>query len=292
MLRSMTGFGKYELTQDGRKVLVEIKTVNHRFLDISIRTPRSMMELEEGIRREIKKHLARGRVEIFVSYASDVPGAQEALVNMSLAGAYAKAAREVSETLGINNDVCVSHILELPDVVTYADSEEETELLAGLLEQAVRGACLELIKSRSREGSELEKDITARLAILEDLAATVASREDVVVEEYRDRLRERVSSLTQNMELDEMRMAQEVAIFADRCDVTEEVIRVRSHIEQFRKLMAQEGAQGRNLDFVLQELNREFNTIGSKSQDRTLANSVIDAKGQIEKIKEQIQNIE
>lgn len=292
MLRSMTGFGKCQLSQEGRKISVEIKTINHRFLDLSIRMPRSMIALEEVIRREIRKRIARGRVEVFVTYASEAPDAREAFVDMSLAGAYARAAREISIALEIENDLRVSHVLSLPDVVTFSDSEAEIELLKDLLTSAVDEACAELVRAREREGLELEKDISGRLSILEKLADEIGERAEAVVEEYRDRLAERVRVLASNMKLDPMRMAQEVAVFADRCDVTEEVIRVRSHIGQFRTLLESSEPQGRNLDFLLQELNREFNTIGSKSQDRDLAKNVIEAKGQVEKIKEQIQNIE
>ena len=290
-MNSMTGFGKCEVSSGTRKVRVEVKTVNHRYLDINIRMPLFLGELEAEIRSAIKTHLSRGRVEIAVQYASQ--GEESGtMVNYSIISGYLAAVEEIASRFAIPNDTSVSQLMLLPDVISTQPGDKDLEIIRGLLKEAAEGALDELVAARKREGEQLKKDMTARLAILEEAADRIEEREPLVVDGYRTRLRARIAELQPTLPLHEERLEQEVAVFADRCNVTEEVVRIRSHIGQFRSLSKKEGPVGKNLDFILQELNREFNTVGSKAQDTEVTNAVIAAKAEIEKIREQVQNIE
>ncbi len=290
-MNSMTGFGKCELEVDGRKLRVEMKSVNNRFLDMNIRQPRFMMQYEDAVRQFVKNNLSRGRVDIFINYSCIREDAKGITVDMGLAAAYVKAAREIAKTTGVPDDISVSHILRLPDVVS-CEEDEDAQAVKELLLKCLDGAVAELKKAREREGGQLKADILERLSMLDGFAQSISSKENTVVEEYRQKLSERISELLNGVAIEEQRLAQEVAIYADRANITEEIVRIKSHVKQFENLAGQAGAQGRNMDFIVQELNREFNTIGSKSQDAEIMKTVIAAKGEIEKIREQIQNIE
>ncbi len=290
-MNSMTGFGKCELEVDGRKLRVEMKSVNNRFLDMNIRQPRFMMQYEDAVRQFVKSHLSRGRVDIFINYSCIREDAKGLTVDLGLAAAYVNAARQIAEATGVADDLSVSHILRLPDVVSCEEDEDEQAVKALLL-RCLEGAVAELKNARAREGAQLKADILERLDMLAGFAQSISLKEDTVVSEYRQKLTERLAELLGGAAIDEQRLAQEVAIYADRANITEEIVRIKSHVKQFKNLAVQAGAQGRNMDFIVQELNREFNTIGSKSQDADIMKTVIAAKGEIEKIREQIQNIE
>ena len=291
-MKSMTGFGKSEIAIDGRKLRVEIKTVNHRFLDISIREPRFMMFLEDEVRKYLKKHLSRGRVDVFIYYSSERIDAKKVIVDMPLVTAYLQAAREITEGTGIENDVTVSQLMRLPDAVTYEDENSDEQALKTLLYTNLDAALVELTASREKEGAQLKGDIIARLDTILAYAREIESKEDVVVTEYKAKLKERLQEILDGADVDEQRLAQEVAFYADRCNITEELVRIKSHVKQFKAAAEENTSQGRNMDFIVQELNREFNTIGSKTQDNEILKRVIAGKGEIEKIREQIQNIE
>lgn len=291
-MKSMTGFGKSEIAIDGRKLRVEIKTVNHRFLDISIREPRFMMFLEDEVRKYLKKHLSRGRVDVFIYYSSERIDAKKVIVDMPLVTAYLQAAREITEGTGIENDVTVSQLMRLPDAVTYEDENSDEQALKTLLYTNLDAALAELTASREKEGAQLKGDIIARLDTILAYAREIESKEDVVVTEYKAKLKERLQEILDGADVDEQRLAQEVAFYADRCNITEELVRIKSHVKQFKTAAEENTSQGRNMDFIVQELNREFNTIGSKTQDNEILKRVIAGKGEIEKIREQIQNIE
>ncbi len=291
-MNSMTGFGKSEIAIDGRKLRIEIKSVNHRFLDISIREPRFMMAYEDTVRQYLKQHLNRGRVDVFINYSSEREDAKNVAVDLSLVAAYVKAAREIAEKTGVTNDLCVSHVLRLPDVVVCEEDAGDEAAIRALLLKNLEAATTELKMARQKEGMQLKADILKRLDLILAYAQEIRERGHIVVEEYRQKLSERLEELLNGVQLDGQRLAQEVALYADRCNVTEELVRVTSHVRQFRHLAEEEGAQGRNMDFIVQELNREFNTVGSKSQDTVILKAVIGGKGEIEKIREQIQNIE
>ena len=291
-MNSMTGFGKAELTIDGRRMRVEIKSVNQRFLDINVRMPRFLMFLEEAVRKQIQQSLARGRVEVFINYASERDDAKKVTVNQGMIRSYYEAAQAISSELSIPGDIGVIDLMRLPDAVTIEEREQDDSALAELKQKTLAAALEELLSARRKEGEKLMSDITARLSDILEFSKQIAQKEQTVVAEYRDKLTERISVLLSNQPVDEARIAQEVAIFADKCNITEEVVRIQSHVAQFLDADNQSGPQGRNLDFIVQELNREFNTIGSKSGDVEITNLVIRGKAEIEKIREQIQNIE
>lgn len=291
-MKSMTGFGKSEIAIDGRKLRVEIKTVNHRFLDISIREPRFLMFLEDDVRRHIKKHLSRGRVDVFIYYSSERTDAKTVIVDMPLIKAYLKAAEELGECAGIQNDLTVTSLMRLPDAVVYEDENADEDALRTLLYTNLDAALEELKKAREKEGEQLKNDIIQRLDTILSYVGQIEGKEDIVVQEYKAKLKERIEELLDGAEVDEQRLAQEVAFYADRCNITEEAVRLRSHVKQFKASTAENAPQGRNMDFIVQEMNREFNTIGSKTQDNEILKQVIAGKGEVEKIREQIQNIE
>jgi len=291
-LKSMTGFGKSEIAIDGRKLRVEIKTVNHRFLDISIREPRFLMFLEDDVRKYIKKHLSRGRVDVFIYYSSERTDAKNVVVDMPLVNAYLKAAEDLSAHAGLENDLTVTSLMRLPDAVNYEDENADEEALRALLYTNLDAALDELKKAREKEGEQLKDDIAGRLDTILSYVEQIEAKEDIVVLEYKAKLKDRIQELLDGAEVDEQRLAQEVAFYADRCNITEEVVRLKSHVKQFKAATAEDAPQGRNMDFIVQEMNREFNTIGSKTQDSEILKQVIAGKGEVEKIREQIQNIE
>ncbi|MEG0629410.1 MAG: YicC/YloC family endoribonuclease [Christensenellaceae bacterium] len=288
----MTGFGKSEIAIDGRKIRVEIKSVNHRFLDISIRQPRFLMFLEDDVRKLLKMHLNRGRIDVFINYSSEREDAKKVLVDMPLVRAYVEAANQIVKQTEIKDDLAISHIMRLPDVVTYEEEDSDEEALKDLLTINLNAALAELMDARQREGNQLKNDIVKRLGLILESAQRIHEKEDTVVGEYKQKLNDRLKEILDGTEVDQQKLAQEVAFFADRCNITEEIVRIKSHVKHFKASMEENTPQGRNMDFIVQELNREFNTIGSKSQDMEIVEAVIAGKGEIEKIREQIQNIE
>lgn len=293
-MRSMTGFGKSEITLDGRKLRVEIKTVNHRFLDINIRLPRFLMFLEEHARNVLKENIARGRVDVYINYSSEREDAKSVTVDMALASAYIKAGKEIAGKTGIEDDLTLSHVIRMPDVITYEDAPGDDEELTRLLDENLKCAVAELNRAREKEGEQLKKDVVLRLDLILKLAGEIEKQSETVVEEYKKKLKDRLAELLEGVDVDEHRLMQEVAVYADRCNITEEIVRIKSHVKQFRRSADETSAAplGRNMDFIVQELNREFNTIGSKAQNTDIIKHVIAGKGEIEKIREQIQNIE
>lgn len=288
----MTGFGKSELTIDGRKLRVEMKSVNNRFLDVSIRQPRFMMSHEETIRKFIKQNLSRGRVDVYINYHSEREDAKNVVADAALAAAYVKAAREVAQKTGVQDDLMLSHVLRMPDVISYEEDDTDGQAMKELLLENLRAAVAELKQARAKEGENLKKDIVKRLETIIEFVDFIHSKAGTVVEEYRQKLTDRLDEMLKSTPVDEQRIAQEIAIYVDKSNITEELVRIRSHVKQFLGLVDAKGAQGRNMDFIVQELNREFNTIGSKSQDTEILSTVISGKAEVEKIREQIQNIE
>jgi len=291
-MKSMTGFGKSEITEDGRKVRVEIKSVNHRYLDINIRMPRFLLFLEEDVRKYLKNVLNRGRIDVFINYSSEREDAKSVTIDISVLHGYMSAAKRIETEMGVENDLRASDLMRLPDAVQFEENENDESALRQLLLKAVESASSELIAAREAEGAQLLSDVSARLSAILKFSEEIAGKEEDVLQEYRAKLKQRIESLLDSALLDETRLAQEVAIFADKCNVTEEVVRIKSHVEQFLSASASGLPQGRNLDFIVQELNREFNTIGSKSADAHITKLVIAGKVEIEKIREQIQNLE
>ena len=291
-MKSMTGFGRAEAENNGNKITVEIKSVNHRFLDMNIRLPRTLMFLEEEARGIIKSHIARGRLEVYINYITTGEQPRKVTVDKGLLKSYAAAIDEMAQTVQIPNDVALSHLIRVPDMLVVEELEADEEELRTLLKQAVTGAVQKLGEAREKEGAQLQKDISSRLVLLKEIVQEIEGREDIVVEEYREKLKKRLEELLKGTELDENRFQAEIVYYADRQNVTEEVVRLKSHISGFEKSIGAKQPQGRQFDFIVQEMNREFNTIGSKSSDLTIVNAVLRGKSEVEKIREQIQNIE
>lgn len=290
-MKSMTGYGKGRAASGGHRIQVEIKAVNHRYLDVAMRLPPFLMPYEIDIRRQLSSALERGRLDVVVTYEIEA-GGTGARLNVPLAAAYVDAAAAAAARFGLQDDLTASALLAQPDVLILEPADGEGELVRALIMQAVAQALEMLVEARTLEGAQLEADMLQRLEVLAALAGRIEQRKDAVLEYYRSRLSERIRILMKGTTPDPDRLAQEVAVYADRCDVTEEIVRVRSHLIQFRQRCLADGPVGKSLDFLVQELNREFNTIGSKSQDTAVTTAVIDAKAEIEKIREQIQNVE
>lgn len=292
-LKSMTGYGKAERETTAGRITVEIRAVNHRYGEISIKMPRAFFALEHEVKRIISHHLKRGKIEVFVKHETTVASGNQPLLNIQLAKAYHKAFVSLKEALGLGDPITLALITAQKDVLAGADETlPGDDALSSELFAAVRGAVDSLETMRLKEGGALLEDINDRLAELESLMSRVAERAPAVVEENCNRLKERVAQLMSGQTLDEARLAQEIAIMADRCDITEELVRFRSHLQQFSATLKSGEPVGRKLDFLLQELNREVNTVGSKANDAAIAAQVVSLKAEMEKIREQVQNIE
>jgi uncharacterized protein (TIGR00255 family) len=291
-VRSMTGFGRGEFAGEAGRIVVEMKAVNHRFSEVVFRMPRQFNALEESARKLILSKVSRGRVDVFVSWEAAAK-AKGVKVDKELAIAYYNALTELGGEIGSKTELSLDTLARLPDVLKVEEGEVTADELAPPFEAAVAQAVDNLVAMREREGATLAADLAGRIGHLADLGEAVRVRSPQVVDEYRNRLNRRLEELLgQSNMVDPQRLAQEVALFADRCDVTEEVQRLGSHLAQFREALASGEAVGRKLDFLVQEIGREVNTMGSKANDATLTNQVVEAKSELEKIREQVQNIE
>lgn len=292
MIRSMTGYGKAEAALAGGRIVVEIRSVNHRYGEIYVKLPRTLMAFENEVRKCAASRLKRGKIEIFVQQEG-VAG-QDSLPrpNIPLARAYYEAFVRIKEELGVDEPVSLALVASQRDVLGAGESEEMAESLREQLLAAVQGAAEGLDAMRLKEGSALMEDLKARRTTLSSLIGGVAERAPQVVADAAKRTKERVAQLTGESGVDEGRLAQEIAFLADRCDITEELVRFDSHLRQFDDILLVDEPVGRKLDFLLQELNREVNTIGSKANDAEIASYVVQLKAELEKIREQVQNIE
>lgn len=292
MIKSMTGFGRFEGIVGGRTIVVEIKSVNHRFLDFSCRINRGYGFLEEHLKNFISERIARGKVDIYITVSEDENTESVVEVNHSLATGYVKALRELSQKYGIREDISASLLSKYNDVLTVRRSAEDEEQVWYLVKQAVEKAISDLTTMREREGKKLKEDVLSHSTAIISLVELIEERSPKIVEEYREKLLARMKEILQGVEIDEQRILTEVAIFADKTAVAEETVRLRSHIAQMTGMLEGNEPTGRKLDFIVQEMNREANTIGSKINDAELSHVVVDIKAEIEKIREQIQNIE
>lgn len=288
----MTGFGRAEAETDGRKITIEIKTVNHRFLDINIRIPRTLLFAEELIRKTIKDRLERGRVDVFVNYTSLDDESKKATADLGFIRSYLAAARQAALEFGLEDDLKLSDVISIPDAIVIEESPEDEEKQKALVSGALNSALAVLTDMRRREGEQLKSNIMECLSELDRIKTSIDAKKDGVPKEYAEKLKQRIADLTGGTGLDEARFNTEVAYMADKADITEEVVRLATHISQFRVAVSDKAAVGRKLDFMVQEMNRELNTIGSKSQDMYITNAVIEGKSVVEKIREQVQNIE
>lgn len=299
MLKSMTGFGRGEYEDEKFSATVEMKTVNHRYNEVAIRLPRFLNPLEDRIRKTILRSINRGRIDVFITadYVND--GLCTVKVDRPLAAAYHNALQEVAEAAGIGGyklaeQAEVLYLARCPDVISVKEGFFDVETIWPQLEQALQQAVNNLVAMREMEGGNIYGDFIKRAALIEEKLLQIEARSPQVVEEYQERLSERINDLLEkyNQTVEPERLLQEVAIFADRTSITEEIVRLKSHIKQFREIINLNQPVGRKLDFLVQEFNREANTIASKANDYTIAQLVVDIKAEIEKIREQIQNIE
>lgn len=291
-MRSMTGYGRASLERDGRELTLELKTVNHRFLDLNIRLPRALLFLEDGMRKGLNARLSRGHVDVFINYRNAREDAREVTLDGALLKAYARAMDEAAALLpDVRDDRSLARLVTMPDVLVVAEKAEDQDAVTALCADVLSLACDALEQMRAREGESIGRDLAAKIDNLERVAGEIAQRAPGVVKDYQQRLNERIAELLQSPP-DPQRIAQEVALFADRAAIDEELVRLSSHFAQFRHLLAQQEPVGRKLDFLVQEMNREVNTIGSKASDLEIGRRVVEAKAEIEKIREQVQNIE
>ncbi|MDI9571217.1 MAG: YicC/YloC family endoribonuclease [Pseudomonadota bacterium] len=294
MIRSMTGFGREEGAAAGRRILVEMKSLNHRYLEVSLRMPAALSPLETEIKKRIGERFSRGKIEAVIRLESDGQHeeAPAPTLNVPLLRRYWALLTRIKTELNLPGEVTLEMMMRFPDLFVPGETEENPQSLWADLEKTLLRAMESLAAMRTAEGEALGRDLAARMETIAGLLDDIRRRSPAVVREYRQRLAERVRELTQGMAIDEARLHQEVAILAEKSDIAEEVVRLESHIGQFGEFLAAEEAVGRKLDFLIQEMNREINTIGSKSQDGEIARQVIEIKSELAKLREQIQNVE
>ena len=290
-MRSMTGCGTGKAAGEGWEVTADLKTVNHRFLDISLRLPRNISFLEPVVRAEIGQALKRGHADVFLTVLSLAASSVQIEVDRDLALQYREAGRALCEAVNAEDDLSVSRLMSLEGVITLTEKEMDQGLICGLCAEAVRSAAAQVVLMRDREGAHLKQDLQKHLEASMALREKILERAPNVVTEYREKLGQRLKALLTEG-ADPQRLAQETAILADRCAIDEELARLESHFIQMQKYLETEGEIGKKMDFLIQEMNREANTIGSKAQDGQIAQMVVDLKSEIEKLREQIQNVE
>ena len=293
MAISMTGFGRGEYKNDNYHFIVECRTINHKYVDINVRLPRKISFLEDKIRNIVKDYVKRGRVDLYIKL--DLIGSEDVNLKFDekLASQYVNILNNIKSTFDLNDDITVMNIAKFPDIIKCEEKEEDADLLWEMLKLALEESLKNLKEMRCEEGIKLSNDIDTRCDLLKDYIEDVEKYSYNVVNEYKEKLNSRIAEILENPSLvDENRLAQEVAIYADKCSITEEIVRFKSHITQLKKAIHKDESIGRKIDFLIQEMNRETNTIGSKSSDLNITNLVVEIKSELEKIREQIQNIE
>lgn len=293
MAISMTGFGRGEYKNDNYHFIVECRTINHKYVDINVRLPRKISFLEDKIRNIVKDYVKRGRVDLYIKL--DLIGSEDVNLKFDekLASQYVNILNNIKSTFDLNDDITVMNIAKFPDIIKCEEKEEDADLLWEMLKLALEESLKNLKEMRCEEGIKLSNDIDTRCDLLKDYIEDIEKYSYNVVNEYKEKLNSRIAEILENPSLiDENRLAQEVAIYADKCSITEEIVRFKSHITQLKKAIHKDESIGRKIDFLIQEMNRETNTIGSKSSDLNITNLVVETKSELEKIREQIQNIE
>lgn len=292
MIRSMTGFGRGEAEEDNRRITVEMKAVNHRYLDINVRIPKKLGFFESAVRTLMKDYMQRGKVDVFITYEDFNEANVSLKYNESLAAEYVKYITRMADTFHLENDLNAAALSRCPEVLMMEEQETDEKELWAVLEQALRKACEGFVETRIKEGENLRNDLVEKLTGMLSYVDFIEERSPVVMQEYRQRLEGKVQEILQDKQMDESRIATEVTIFADKICVDEETVRLRSHITAMRDTLLGGGSVGRKLDFIAQEMNREANTILSKASDLAISDTGINLKTDIEKVREQIQNIE
>ena len=292
MIRSMTGYGKETLSTEGREYQVEIKSVNHRYLDINIKMPRTLGYLEETIKKQISEKIKRGKIDVFITFENNSQEGKDIKINKELAKIYINQLKELAQEENISSNIEVIDIAKFPDVLTIKIEQEDEKIKSEIL-QVTKDATDKIIEMKNIEGQKISQDLLARIENIENKIEEISKKSTGLIEEYVVKLEKRIKEILKTEEIDKSRLAQEVVIYADKCSVEEEITRLKSHIYQFKNLIADNnGTIGKKLDFIIQEMNRETNTIGSKANNLEITNGVIDIKTELEDIREQTQNIE
>lgn len=292
MLKSMTGYGRAQKILSGRDILVEIRSVNHRYYEYSSRIPRTYNYIDEKLKALLKNSISRGKVEVAVTINSIESKDTEIAINKAVAEGYVQALRSISDELGLEDDLTLSKMMKLPDIFTIQKTPDDEEQVWNDVAQVAEEAVAKFVEMRTTEGQRLKTDITEKADGILRMVMEVERLSPITVENYRSRLFRKLSEILESKEVDEQRILTEAAVFAEKIAVDEETVRLRSHISQLKNMLSSDEAVGRKLDFIVQEMNREVNTIGSKAQDLNITKIVVDMKAEIEKIREQIQNIE
>ena len=291
MIRSMTGFGKAIIEKNSRKYQVEIKSVNHRYLDISVKMPRAISFLEEEVKKEISKSVKRGKVDVFITFENNSLEGRTIKINTELAKEYIKELKNLAKEENLIEDIQVNDIAKYPDVLKIQELQEDEKIKEELIETVAK-ATESLMKMKKSEGEKIAEDLSKRLESIQEKVNETSKLSTGLIEEYVVKLEERIKKLLKEQEINEARLAEEVVIYADKCSIEEEITRLNSHVLQVKELLNSDKSVGKKIDFIIQEMNRETNTIGSKSNNLSVTNNVIDLKTKIEDIREQVQNIE
>ena len=291
MIKSMTGYGKGNISENLRNYQVEIKSVNHRYLDISVKMPRVLSYLEEDVKKVISSKVKRGKIDVFITFENSSTEGKEIKINNEIAKMYINQLKQLAEEENILANIEVTEISKYPDVLSVQNTQDDEQIKKELIE-ATTIATDKLVQMRQVEGSKMAEDLLKRIEKTNQKIEKISGLSTGLIEEYVVKLENRIKEILKNQEIDESRLAQEVVIYADKCSLEEEVTRLKSHISQFKELINSDDAVGKKLDFIIQEMNRETNTIGSKANNLEITNGVIDIKTEIENIREQVQNIE
>lgn len=292
MLKSMTGYGRSQKILNGRDILVEIRSVNHRYYEYSSRIPRTYAYIDDKLKALIKSKVARGKVDVSVTVSNIEGRDTEIAINKGIAEGYVAALRSVADELGIEDDLTLSKLIKLPDIFIVQKTPDDEEQIWSDISEIAREALGKFIAMRETEGAKLRADVLEKTDVILDMVEKVEKLSPVTTENYRNRLFQKLSEILESQDIDQQRIITESAVFAEKIAVDEETVRLRSHICQFKELLDSNESIGRKLDFIVQEMNREVNTIGSKAQDLEITKLVVDMKAELEKIREQIQNIE
>lgn len=292
MVKSMTGYGRGQDIVDGMNIQIEVKSVNHRYFEFYSRVPRQYLFLEEKLKGFFQQKLSRGKVECFVTVEMIEKSEYSINVNHTVAQGYLNALKEINEKYGCDDDISASSLARFNDVLSIERNEEDEEKIWNAVKSVAEKAAEKIVEMRQKEGEKLQKDVLSRIEYILKKVETVEKRSPQTVKEYTQKLLERMKEVLEDVQVDEQRILTEAAIYADKVAVAEETVRLRSHMDQLREMFNSQEAIGRKMDFIVQEMNREANTIGSKAQDIDITKCVVDIKSEIEKIREQIQNIE
>ncbi len=292
MIKSMTGFGRYEFSSAQRKITVEMKSVNHRYNEISIRMPKKLNMFETAIRTVLKQYISRGKVDVFITYEDESEHKASVRYNEAIAAEYVSCLKKISETFDLDYDIRVSTLSKYPEVLVLEEQTQDEDDIWNDVEAAVRGCCEKFVETRIAEGNHLKEDILQKLQAIIAMVEQIEARSPQIVAEYREKLMTKVAELLGATNVDQMVLATEITVFADKICVDEETVRLRAHVDNMKKTLDAKENIGRKLDFIAQEMNREANTTLSKANDIDVSNLAIDLKTEIEKIREQIQNIE